>query len=288
MEMFWVLTAAALVIWLGGIVNKGFIYLSAVYIAAVMVFFALITPQQQFAGVTWEPVCAKKARFVKLADGKVELTNLRDFRYRSEHDFDPIYRSEIYDPEKLDSLDIGFSHWDGMDHVAHTLLCFNFSDGKSVALSVEMRCPQGTSREAHTTMFKQHELIYIWAPPQDLFDLRTRYRVVESLYKYRTNATKNEIKELFMRLAERTNKICDQPEFYRLIVGNCTTEWFPVLKSVRPELRADWRVLINGTFDRMLFEQGFLQHRDGEEFESLRARSLVPGRSSGAGFVKSK
>ena len=214
------------------------------------------------------------SRVERAAGGKIRLFDIRDFKYRAEHDFDVRYRTGVYDPEQLRSLDLYVSHWDGMDEIAHTLLRFNFSDGTALVLSVEMRCPEGISRDYYTTFFKQHALIYIWGTPEDLCDLRSKYRG-EALYRYRTAATPDEVKMLFAALIDRTAELAEKQEFYRVISGNCTTELLPYLKAMRPALRWDHRVLINGSIDRMLFEQGFLVHGDGEIFEELRARSLV-------------
>jgi hypothetical protein len=118
-------------------------------------------------------------------------------------------------------------------------------------------------------------LIYIWATPEDILDLRSTYRNNEALYRYRTAVGKKQSKELFLDLISRTDQISRQPEFYQTIRGNCTTELLPFLKKAYPGLNYDHRALINGTIDRMLFEQGFLEHNPGEQFDFLRARSLV-------------
>lgn len=276
--VFYILAAAVMVLWLGVRRKRGCAYALAVFILAVGGFYALLTPEQQFRGSRWETSCARKPQVRKLDGRRFEFRDVRDFRYRTEHDFDVRYRNEIYDVDKLESLDLALSHWDGMDNIAHMMLCFNFSDGKSAALSVEMQCPQGTSRDYYTTLFKQHGLIYIWAPPEDLFDLRSNYRTGEALYRYRTTATQAEVKQLFVLLAERTADLYGHLEFYRTVRSNCTTELLPYLKAVRPDLQWDYRVLLNGTIDRMFFEQGFLRHKPGESFESLRAGSIVRNR----------
>lgn len=278
--VFWLLAAMILPVWLGSFKQKYFAAALSAFFVAVLAFFVFITPEEQFKGVKWEASCSEIPEIIIDGD-KAVISNLRDFKYRSEDDFDVRYINQEYDLNKLESLDLILSHWDGMDNIAHTLFCFNFSDGQTAVLSVEMRCPEGTSRAYYTTFFKQHGLIYIWGTKEDLVDLRSRYRIVESLYRYRTTATAAEARQLFTLLAGRTNQLYSNWEFYRTIQGNCTTEILPYLKEVRRDLHWDLRALINGSLDRMLFEQGFLAHRPGEEFESLRARSFVPGRASG-------
>ena len=262
-------------IWIGSQYKWEFSGILALFAGAVAAFYVFITPEAQFGNIKkWEDCCARKPTVQKLDGNKFRIENVRDFRYRTPDDFDIRYFTGVYDADALKSLDLAVSHWDGMDDIAHTMLCFNFSDGKSLALSVEMRCPKGTSRGYYTTFFKQHALIYIWATPEDILNLRSNYRG-EAMYLYRTAATPEEVRKLFLMLMKRTDELSGREEFYRTVFGNCTTEWLPYLKATRPTLRWDIRALINGSFDRLLFEQGFLSHRDGEIFESLRARSFV-------------
>ncbi|MBR2345172.1 MAG: DUF4105 domain-containing protein [Lentisphaeria bacterium] len=264
-----------LLIWLGSLNKKtDWLYHLLIFDLAIAAFFFLLTPETQFKDVQWEKSCAVIPQTETANDGKITIMGIRNFKYRTENDFDINYKNETFDPDKAESLDFAISHWDGIDNIAHTMLCFNFSDGKSVVLSVEMRCPEGTSRDYYTTLFKQHELIYIWASPEDILDLRSTYRS-EALYIYRTTATPAEVKKLFTILTERTGNLYRKPEFYRTVSGNCTTELLPYLRHMRPSLSWDFRALLNGTIDRMFYEQDFLMYKPGESFEFLKARSLI-------------
>ncbi len=280
------LVLAVIIIWLGSLKKSGPVFLLLVFNAAVTAFYLQLTPQEQFKGVKWEESCAVKPEVTFLDKGNIKISGVRNFHYRTAEDFDIKYQNEICDINKLESLDLGVSHWDGMDFISHVMLCFNFSNRAPLVLSVEMRCPEGRSRDFYTTFLKQHELIYIWGTPEDLFDLRSTYRNNEAFYRYRTTATADESKILFLNLLKRTQQIYQQPEFYRLLSGNCTTELLPALQKMRPELKWDLRVLINGTIDRMFFEQGFLKSAPGEKFEPLRARSIVQIKSGEIKVVK--
>ncbi len=273
------LATTVTLLWLGCLRKKEVIFLLLVFNTAVTAFYLLLTPEEQFRNAKWEKVCAIKPSVQFLDKNEVKISNVRDFQYRSANDFDVKYKTLTRDPDKLVSLDLGVSHWDGMDFLSHIMLCFNFSNAEPLVLSVEMRCPEGGSRDYYTTFLKQHELIYIWGTVEDLFDLRSTYRDNEAFYRYRTTATPDEVKTLFLHLLDRTEELNRKPEFYRVIYGNCTTELLPSLQKMRPSLKWDLRVLINGTIDRMFFEQGFLHSKPGEKFEPLRARSIVPVKS---------
>ena len=68
-----------------------------------------------------------------------------------------------------------------------------------------------------------------------------------------------------------------KPEFYHSVFANCTTGLSGVLNSDPRLKNPDWRAILNGYFEKYLFEQGFLEHRCGESFNSLKARSYVNG-----------
>ena len=274
-SVMYALFLLVLLLWLASRYSKSGMYALGIFCLSVATFYFLLTPDEQFPPQTrWESNCARLPKVEELPGDKIKILGVRDFKYRTETDFEARYQDVTYELARLQSVDIYLSHWDGMDEIAHTLLRFDFSDGKSVVLSVEMRCPDGTSRDYYTTFFKQHALIYIWGTPEDLCDLRSRFRG-EATYRYRTTLTPEESRTLFLTLVDRTADLSGKQEFYRVITGNCTTELLPYLKAVRPKLRWDIRALINGPFDRLLFEQGVIAHEPGELFEAVRARSFI-------------
>ena len=69
---------------------------------------------------------------------QVTIHNVRNFRYRSEEDFDETWETRVYDLSTIRSLDLYFSYWGPRD-IAHTMLSFGFENGDYLALSVETR-----------------------------------------------------------------------------------------------------------------------------------------------------
>jgi hypothetical protein len=202
---------------------------------------------------------------------------VRDFRYRSEDDHTVRYRDMTVDPERLSSVDLAVSYWDGLEAVAHTMLGFNFSDGQRLVLSMETRIPEGRSQDAVAGLFKQYEIIPVLGTPQDVFDLRIKYRG-EDFYLYRTNVTPEQGRLILLAVARRLN---GERELYNTLTRNCSTSLAPLVEVVGKEPFRDIRVLFNGYSDRMLYELGYLKHREDESFASLRNRSYVPGKSRG-------
>jgi hypothetical protein len=74
------------------------------------------------------------------------------------------------------------------------------------------------------------------------------------------------------------NSLVETPEFYNALVDNCTTSVRRHVVRVLPNPpRFDWRLLVNGYGDRMLFERGTIDAR--VPFAELRARSHINARA---------
>jgi len=67
----------------------------------------------------------------------VNLKNVRDIKYRDILDYDLNYYDETYDLSKIDSAYLFTDPFGRLS--AHTMMGFEFSDGKKVVLSVEVR-----------------------------------------------------------------------------------------------------------------------------------------------------
>jgi hypothetical protein len=66
------------------------------------------------------------------------IHDVRDFRYRSETDYDENWETRTYDLSKLERLDFFMSYW-GSPNIAHTIMSWAFSDGQHLAISIETR-----------------------------------------------------------------------------------------------------------------------------------------------------
>lgn len=239
---------------------------------AATAFFLTIAPSNER---DWQP--SWKEMPCGTIDGNNTLTmeNVRDFRYRSESDFDARYLTQTYPLNELRTLDLGVCRWDGMEAVAHTLLSFGFADGRHLAVSVETRLDKGDVQGSLPGLFKRFELLYIFATEADLFALRTNYRH-EDLCLYRLNMNPAEARIVLEALVERANKLRGEPEFYNTLTHNCTTSLLPVFRAAFPSVHYSLAATLNGFADRKAFRRGKLIHRPGETFEELRRRSLIP------------
>ena len=244
--------------------------------STTIVAFCSITPERRFAGTVWQKPWRRTLEVRRIADGRYELRNVRDFFYRSETDFDVRYRTVTVSPERITSMDVVFSHWDNMEGIAHSMLGLNFADGTTVVISLETRLPERAEQSGIDGFYRRYGLAMLAGTPRDLYGLRTDHRG-ETLYVYRLRQDHEALRDMTVSLLEQAAELQRKPEFYNSLFRNCTTGLLPMLQCTDQHPKGDIRVMLNGLAAKMLYDRGVLRCREGESFGSLRARSLVPG-----------
>ena len=272
----WLAVAALCALLAAGLFFRRVLLLAAAFELAVVAAFFLITPEQRFRGTTWQRPWRRTLEVRRLENGSYELCNVRDFHYRSEHDFDERYRTVTVSPERISSIDAVFSHWDNLEGIAHSMLGLNFTDGTTVAISLETRLPEGAVQNGLDGFYRRYELAMLAGTPEDLYGLRTDHRG-ETLYIYRLNMKPETMRDTVVAIFARAEKLRKKPEFYNSLFRNCSTGLRPMLPDSEQMEECDLRMMLNGWADTMLYDSGLIVCREGESFGSLRARSLVPG-----------
>ncbi|MGB1797599.1 MAG: DUF4105 domain-containing protein, partial [Candidatus Thalassarchaeaceae archaeon] len=75
---------------------------------------------------------------------KAKIKNIRDFDWRSTKDFDERWIDDEFDLSKVDSIWLTLEYFDPkLRQMAHTILSFQFEDGRRLACSIEVRREQG-------------------------------------------------------------------------------------------------------------------------------------------------
>lgn len=235
--------------------------------------FVLLTPEEVFRNTVWQRSWKLRAR-TEFSGSIATIHQVRDFIYHSETDFEDRYITMTVDLDKVIALDVAVSHWDGMEEIAHTMLSFAFSDGQYLAFSMETRLPENAEQGFIPGLYKQYELLSIVATEDDLYKLRTNYRK-EELYLYRTKTSKEEARMILQALLQRINQQHYHPRFYNSLTHNCTTSLAPLLSWHDPGFSGDTRLLFNGFSDELLYDLGYLAHREGESFAELKKRRKV-------------
>lgn len=208
----------------------------------------------------------------------VRFHNVRNFQYRSETDFTPVYEDRTYDLTRLRSLDYVLSYWSGRA-IAHAFVSFGFEDGSYLAVSIETRKEKFESYSAVEGFFRQYELIYVVADERDLIGLRAAHRG-EDVYLFRLRTPISKVRAVFLDYARTVNSLNERPEFYNALTANCTTSILTHLRRVPPYPPFSLKVLVSGYSSQFAYESGALDST--LTFEELQTRGRVTDRAKAA------
>jgi hypothetical protein len=219
----------------------------------------------------WTPEQAKLA--VGKFDGdKVTVRNIRDCRLRTADDFDVSYCDKTLDLDKLTSVDFIVAPFNEMPSIGHTMLSFGFEGEDHLAVSVEIRKERGESFSPVKGFFRQYELMYVVASERDVIGRRVNCDLCD-VYVYRSTATPEQARKLFLDVVQRANKLVKEPEFYDTLTNNCTTNIRNHINHLKPdEVPYDYRVLLPGYSDRLAYDLGLIEHHGTYEETRQRAR----------------
>ena len=223
----------------------------------------------------WQKPWALAPVFEQQGD-QLTIRNIRDFRYRTEEDSDARYRTETYDLNTLVGVDFAECHWDGMTAICHTMLSFNFADGRHLAVSAETRLPEGVEQGAIPGLYKKYGILYLFGTEEDLYGLRTNIRH-EDLSIYPMNIKRQGARKLLQHYIDLAKQAEAEHIPYNTISGNCSTGLVSGFRALVPSMprKYDFLPLHNGSIAGLLFRSGALQTRTGETEEQIRLRCYV-------------
>ena len=111
------------------------------------------------------------------------------------------------------------------------------------------------------------------ADERDLIGLRTNYRVGEDVYLYRLKAPAELVRKVFMDYLHEVNALKERPEWYNALTDNCTTSMRGHTAPYNPDARFDWRIIVNGFLDELLYERRVVD--TDLPFQELKKRTLI-------------
>jgi len=227
----------------------------------------------------WQPEVAETA-WAKIDGDRVTIRNFRNFDYRSSTDFIPNWETKIVDLTQLRGVDLFINYW-GSEWMAHPVVSFQFGDNDHVAFSIELRSQIGQKPSTLAGLYKTYGLIYLVGDERDLVRVRTNYRG-EDIYLYRTVVKPARARAIFLDYLRRVNALHEHPEFYNALTSNCTTNVrvHTAATAVDKPAPWDWRILINGYADQMLYERGDLVGH--VTFADLKKQALINEKAKAA------
>jgi Domain of unknown function (DUF4105) len=221
----------------------------------------------------WKPNHVETA-YARIDGDRVTIQNIRNCDYRTELDYTCQWETRPYNLAKLRGADL-FITWWGSPWIAHPIVSFDFGDQGHVAMSVETREAVGQSYSAIRGFFRQYALAYTVSDERDVIRLRTNYRKDEEVYLFRTTAEPALARKVFLDYLQRVNDLHERPEWYNALTNNCTTNIAVSIAEARHiSVSHDWRILLNGKMDEMLYEHNSLV-TDGRSLPALKEQAHI-------------
>ncbi len=246
--------------------------------ALVLTWWLLIPPSNTR---DWQPDMEILA-WADINRNKVTIHNIRNCEYQTETTFSVHHYDKTFDLSELKGVDFFLVYW-GSPRIAHTMMSFDFGEQGKVCFSIETRKEKGEDYSAIKGFFHQYEIIYVVADERDLVRLRTNYREKgkgEDVYLYRLDASPVVTRQVFLSYLEKLNRLKERPQWYNALTDNCTTSIRQHTMPYNPNARLDWRLVVNGYIDEMLYER---QEIDTQlPFAELKKRSYINPKAQAA------
>ena len=222
----------------------------------------------------WQPDVSQTG-WAEINGDEVTIHNVRNCDYRTDTDFTPHWETRTVRLSQITGMDVAINYW-GSPWISHPIVSFQFSDGLPLCFSIETRKTIGQKYSALDGLYRQYTLIYVVADERDVIRLRTNYRR-EDVYLYRTLASPAQARERFLEYIKAMTMLHEHPRWYNEVTANCTTS-IRTQRSVSERAPWDWRMLINGKADELLYERHAIA-TGGLPFSELKERSLIDARA---------
>lgn len=234
--------------------------------AAVLAWWLTLVPSHDRE---WSVEYSKLPKAVIEGD-KVTITNVYNFDYAPGGDAVPRWETRTYNLSDIEGMDLAVNYW-GSPLLAHPIVTFRFKNAPPLAFSIETRREKGEKYSALGGFFRRYELIVLAGDEHDF--LGGRVNRGEDIYLYATTATPERARARLLDYLETINALDKHPRWYNAVMSNCTTA-IRGMNNHGPKLPLDWRLLINGKGDEMLYGLGYLR-TGGLPFDEMKRRALI-------------
>ena len=270
--ILFVIALLAIVIFVRGkLLKLGIVFGACALVAA---WWLTLKPSNDRA---WQPDVAQTA-WAEINGDEVTVHNVRNCDYRTATDFTPHWETRTVRLSQITGIDLAINYW-GSPWIAHPIVSFQFADALPLCFSIETRKTIGQQYSTLEGFYRQYTLIYIVADERDCIRLRTNYRR-EDVYLYHTLASPAQARQRFREYINTLNTLHENPRWYNAVTSNCTTS-IRAQRAVKLRAPWDWRILLNGKADEMLYQDHAIA-TGGLSFTELKQRSLINERARAA------
>lgn len=220
--------------------------------ASVLAWWYTLSPDNNRE---WRPEVARLPG-AQIDGNKITVTNVRNFSYREDEDFDVNWETRSLDLDQLVGVDLFLNFW-GPEHIAHTIASWRFADGNHIAVSIETRKESHEEYSATKGFFRQFEIYYVVADERDLIKVRTDHRG-EHVYLYKLGFPLDQARAMLLDYMREINQLAQEPRWYNALTHNCTTAIRYHSKHIGAAGPLDWRLFANGHLPELGYERGVL------------------------------
>jgi hypothetical protein len=206
------------------------------------------------------------------------FSNVRNFNWRSDTDFDQRWEERTYSLSHVSNVDLILSYWAG-EAIAHLIVSFGFDDGSRLAFSIETRKSRGEEYSTIAGFFRQYELSIVAADERDVVRVRSNVRG-EDVRIYRLRMPPMYARALLREYVAEANDVARAPRWYNTLTGNCTTLVFGMVRVIRPGLHLDYRILLSGYLPNYAYDMGATD--TSIPFETLRSLARIQNKAAQA------
>ena len=263
----------ALVVFVRGRILK----LSAVFAAfsLVLLWWLSLQPSNDRS---WQRDVVQTA-WAEMNGDLVTIHNVRNCDYHTEEDYTTHWETRTVRLSDITGMDLAIMYW-GSPWMAHPIVSFRFANALPICFSVETRKQVEQSYSALRGLYRQYTLIYVVADERDSIRVRTNYRHGEDVYLYHTTASPEKARGRFLEYIESINDLHTHARWYNAITNNCTTS-VREQRSAKDRIPWDWRILVNGKGDELLYERRSIA-TSGLPFAELKKQSRINERARAA------
>ena len=210
--------------------------------------------------------------YADIKGNEVTVHNIRDCRWRSLDDFSVSRYDKTFDLDKLNGVDFIVVPFNESPSLGHTMLSFDFDDDGIWPYRSRFARNRARRLTLIKGFFQEYEIIYVVASERDVIGRRVNCDLSD-VFLYRSTATPEQTRKLFLDVMQRVNKLYKEPEFYDTLTNNCTTNIRNHINHLKPDkIPYDYRVLLPGYSDRLAYELGLIERHGSFEETRLRAR----------------
>lgn len=274
-----VLVAFAVLFWRLGRKNQWLTYAGIVIIAA----WLLLQTQQPSHDRNWAKDQEVLAT-INFDDDRVTIHGFRHAKYRSESDFEVGWSDFSFELSELERVWFVVQLFTTGEGLAHVFLTFEVDtedyEPEYFAVSVEIRREANEYFSPTLGLYRRYELNYVFGDERDLVGVRTIMRPDDRVFMYPVNATPDQVQQLFVSIADRTNQIAERPEFYHTLLNNCMNGILRHTVELTHE-EISWfdpKILMPGFSDQYAYDKGIIGN-PGQSFDDLEAACRIDQRA---------